>query len=101
MTILRTDRQFAFVPGRSPEGGSVEKPALLKMTCIFFLFCAATAIASPAEIFSSLANFDDAHGASPQYMSLLQVQTGTCTGPQVVEGSTEVARSSESPRAVR
>ena len=58
----------------------MEKPALLKMACIFFLFCAATAIASPAQIFSSLANFDDAHGASPQYMSLLQGADGNLYG---------------------
>jgi uncharacterized repeat protein (TIGR03803 family) len=58
----------------------VEKLALLRMACIFFVFCVATAIASPAQIFSSLANFDYTHGASPQYMSLLQSADGNLYG---------------------
>jgi uncharacterized repeat protein (TIGR03803 family) len=35
----------------------MSKAALLKIVCILFAFCAATAIASPAQIFTTLHSF--------------------------------------------
>jgi len=44
------------------------------------LFCAVTAIASPAQTFTRLASFDSANGANPQLMSLVQGTDGNFYG---------------------
>ena len=46
------------------------KLAGCKSACGLLLFCAATAIASPAQNFTSLAAFNGDNGANPQYVSL-------------------------------
>ena len=40
------------------NGSLVEKFSLSKMICAVFVFCAATAIASPAQTLTTLTNFD-------------------------------------------
>jgi uncharacterized repeat protein (TIGR03803 family) len=59
---------------------SMRKSSLLKTTCIVFLFCVATAIASLAQTFTSLASFDRTDGSNPQYMSLVQGLDGNFYG---------------------
>jgi uncharacterized repeat protein (TIGR03803 family) len=44
------------------------------------LLCAATAIASPAQTFTTLVNFDGANGALPYFMSLIQGTDGNYYG---------------------
>ncbi|MGB9255160.1 MAG: choice-of-anchor tandem repeat GloVer-containing protein [Candidatus Korobacteraceae bacterium] len=45
----------------------MNKPTLLKMACILFVFCAATAIASPAQVLTKIYNFQGPpkDGANP------------------------------------
>ena len=40
----------------------MNKPALLKIACILFVFCAATAIASPAQVFTNALQFSGTAG---------------------------------------
>ena len=47
------------------NGSLVEKFSLSKMICAVFVFCAATAIASPAQTLSTLTNFDGTNGSFP------------------------------------
>ena len=42
----------------------MKKPSLLKTVCIFFVFCVATAVASPAQTSTTLANLEATNGAS-------------------------------------
>jgi uncharacterized repeat protein (TIGR03803 family) len=41
------------------EVAPMKKPCVLQMTCVVFVFCAATAIASPAQVFTTLYSFGD------------------------------------------
>src|SRR5271166_2294120 len=50
--------------GARPEGGTVNKPTLSKVACILFVFCAATAIASRAQVFTTLHSFNGSDGGS-------------------------------------
>lgn len=58
----------------------MRKSSFLKTSCIVFVFCGATAIASLAQTFTSLASFDHTNGANPQYMSLVQGVDGNFYG---------------------
>jgi uncharacterized repeat protein (TIGR03803 family) len=51
-----------------------------KMACGVVLLCAATAIASPAQVFKTLATFDGYDGSDPLYMSLVQGTNGNFYG---------------------
>ena len=57
MSALRTPRYFRLFFQVRPKRGTVEKLSLSKMVCIVFVFCAATAIASPAQILTTLHSF--------------------------------------------
>lgn len=50
------------------------------MICIVFMFCVMTAIASSAQIFTSLASFDATNGYDPEYMSPVQGVDGNFYG---------------------
>jgi uncharacterized repeat protein (TIGR03803 family) len=53
---------------------------LWKKTCVFFIFCAAMAVAAPAQTFDSLLSFDANDGAQPFYGSLVQATDGNFYG---------------------
>jgi len=51
------------------------------------LFCAATAIASPAQLLTTLASFDGTNGANPQNVTLIQGTDGDFYGTTYYGGS--------------
>jgi uncharacterized repeat protein (TIGR03803 family) len=51
-----------------------------KMGCGVFVLCAATAIVSPAQTFTTLLNFDGYDGAIPERVSLIQGADGAFYG---------------------
>ena len=57
----------------------MEKLSLSKAVCIVFAFCAATAIASPAQTFTTLASFNGTNGENPA-SSLIQATDGNFYG---------------------
>jgi hypothetical protein len=66
--------------------------SLSKFVCVI-LFCAATAIASPAQTLTTLVNFDQTNGASPERPSS-KATTGTSTGQPSAVGSMASVRPS-------
>src|ERR1035438_8983049 len=75
-------------PG-STGRGSVGKLSLSKMVCIVCVFCAATAIASPAQTFTTLVAFDITDGSGPGYMPLIQGTDGNFYGKTFGGGYTQ------------
>ena len=53
---------------------------ILRKASSVFLLCAATVIASPAQTFKNLTNFNAANGAGPYYMTLVQGTDGNLYG---------------------
>jgi uncharacterized repeat protein (TIGR03803 family) len=64
----------------------MKKFSVMKMVGMVFVFCAATAIASLAQTFTSLASFDYTNGAYPQYGPLIDV-SGYLYGTTEVGGA--------------
>ena len=64
----------------------MERFSASKTACMVFVFCAATAIASPAQTFTTLVNFNGANGASP-YASLTQGSDGDFYGTTAAGGA--------------
>lgn len=56
------------------------KPKRMRRVLTVFLVCAATAIASQAQTFNTLVNFDLNNGGLPQYVSLIQGADGELYG---------------------
>ena len=58
----------------------VKKRSSATVVCITFLLCAATAITSPAQTFTTLVNFSGPNGAEPFFGSLVQGADGNFYG---------------------
>ncbi len=86
MTQLRTCGLAIFVPAQSRKGSSLAKRSLPTVVCIVFLFCAAAAIASPAQTFTTLASFTGANGAYPAG-SLIRGTDGNFYGTTAAGGT--------------
>jgi len=56
------------------------KLSVAKMVCTVLVFCAAAAIGSRAQTFTTLVSFDGADGAEPLFMSLIQGPDGNFYG---------------------
>ncbi len=68
------------------NGSLVEKFSLSKMICAVFVFCAATAIVSLAQTFTTLVSFDGTNGANPD-SSLIQGTDGSFYGTTLNGGA--------------
>jgi uncharacterized repeat protein (TIGR03803 family) len=78
--ILTLSREIFRTPARGPEGGTVKKATLLKSACILFVFCAATAIASPAQFFSTVYSFQGPPGGANPGAGLVYASDGNFYG---------------------
>ena len=65
----------------------MKNPILSKVSAAIFVFCAAMAIASPAQTFTTLASFDGADGAVPLWMTLIQATDGNFYGTTLKGGT--------------
>ena len=67
---------------RASKWSALRKLSFAKMGGIFFVFCVATAIASPAQstLFTSLESFNGANGSGPGFVSLVRGDNGNFYG---------------------
>ena len=83
MTRPGTHRWFTLAPAQRRNGNSWERLSLPVAIFVVFAFCAAAAIAAPAQsvvVFTTLASFDGPDGAGPYLMSLVQGSDGNFYG---------------------
>src|ERR1035438_10253910 len=99
-SILRTLRS-ALAAATLPDGlftsaAARRKLSLTRMAGLVSVFCAATAILSPAQTtFKSLFSFQGSNGANPGYYNLVQGKDGNLYGTTEVGGGTAEGRSEE------
>ena len=74
---------------RASKWSGLRKLSFSRMGGIFFVFCAATAIASPAQntVFMSLASFNGTNGTNPGYVSLVRGNDGNFYGTTLFGGA--------------
>jgi uncharacterized repeat protein (TIGR03803 family) len=84
--MLAIAEQLALPPKRRTKLSHVGKLGGLGSVCALFLFCAATTIASPAQVLTTLVNFNYSNGAEPQLMSLIQATDGNLYGTTSLGG---------------
>jgi uncharacterized repeat protein (TIGR03803 family) len=89
MTSLRTCELFP-IAAQNRIATSMEKFSQLKIAGFVFLFCAAAAIAAPAQTFTSLVSFDSSNGAEPYFQSLVQGFDGNLYGTTLQGGSIDL-----------
>lgn len=88
MTRLRTFRRATLAPLQRPKISPASKFDVWKKACVLFVLCAATAIASPAQItFTKLQDFSGPNGAQPEYMSFIQGIDGNLYGTTYAGGT--------------
>ena len=71
------------------KGVSMTNLSWWKKTCAVLLLCAATAIASQAQTFTTLASFNGTNGQAPFYVSLIQGPDGSLYGTTIGGGTNE------------
>jgi len=86
MTNLRAVALLILAPTKGRKQYRVERLGFLGITCLVVAFCIATAIASPAQTFTTLFNFSGRNGWSP-YSSLTQGVDGNFYGTTYQGGS--------------
>lgn len=77
---------FTYVPAGGRKGGTMGKRGFGKIACLVAVFCVATAIASPAQTFATLASFDGTNGDTPYLGSLVQGIDGNFYGTTTYGG---------------
>jgi hypothetical protein len=65
MTKLLTSKLLGSAPARSRRGRSVGRLNVARTACLIFAFCTAAAIASPAQTFDILFEFQGFDGSDP------------------------------------
>src|SRR5258708_32021988 len=86
MTKQRPHGRLNVATARSRKEAVMKKFSSMKMVCIAIAFCAATAIASPAQTFTNLASFDsNTSGHSPN--GLVQGTDGNFYGTTTFGGN--------------
>src|ERR1017187_8216933 len=73
-------RAVSLVPGLSLKGGSMKKSSAWKMVCIVLTFCAATAIAAPAQTLTTLYSFTGGNDGGFPLGRLVQASDGNFYG---------------------
>jgi uncharacterized repeat protein (TIGR03803 family) len=73
------DDNFCTTTQAEKKGDSMKKFCISKMSCMIFIFCAATATASPAQILTTMHSFSGGDGVNP-YAGLVQGTDGNFYG---------------------
>ncbi len=80
MTTSRICEQSLLAPTAGRKTRDTANFNWWKAACAAFLFCAATAMPSPAQTFTNLVSFDGTNGANPMFMSPIQGSNGNIYG---------------------